>query len=187
MSTLRARRATTVTTSARVRGEVLPATGRFGSTARVRGELRVVEGREKRQILGRVLVGIVTLSFFGALLALAGLHAVLVQEQTRIEEIGVRMESAREEIARLEVEVARLSSPSRIRDSAARLGMVPPREVVPIVAVDDLRDGADSASSGVREPEGGTRAVAGEGLVGEEVASAQVPVDVSHRTADGGR
>lgn len=136
-------------------------------------------------------MGMVTASFFGALLALAGLHAVLVQEQTRIQQIGERIESARDEIARLEVEVARLSSPSRIRDSAARLGMVPPREVVPIVAVDDPPDGSGSFSS-VYGTEVGTQDTSRDGLAGGGLAAGGValvhePPAASHTSADGGR
>lgn len=91
--------------------------------------LRPVERpRPKRSPAVPALVGVGMVIV--ALLGLAGMHAVLIGGQVRLDAMRGDVDAETEAIRRLELRVAELESPDRVLDVARdRLGMVLPTEV----------------------------------------------------------
>ena len=91
--------------------------------------LRPVERpRPKRSPAVPALVGVGMVIV--ALLGLAGMHAVLIGGQVRLDAMRGDVAAETEAIRRLELRVAELESPDRVLDAARdRLGMVLPTEV----------------------------------------------------------
>jgi hypothetical protein len=91
--------------------------------------LRPVERpRPKRSPAVPALVGVGMV--IAALLVMAGMHAVLIGGQVRLDAMRSDVAAEHEAIRRLELRVAELESPDRVLDAARdRLGMVLPTEV----------------------------------------------------------
>ena len=91
--------------------------------------LRPVERpRPKRSPAVPALVGVGMV--IAALLGLAGMHALLIGGQVRLDAMRSDVAAENEAIRRLELRVAELESPDRVLDAARdRLGMVLPTEV----------------------------------------------------------
>jgi hypothetical protein len=104
--------------------------------------LRPVERpRPKRSPAIPALVGVGMVIV--ALLGLAGMHAVLIGGQVRLDAMRSDVAAETEAIRRLELRVAELESPDRVLDVARdRLGMVLPTEVGYLLPV-----GVDGASA----------------------------------------
>lgn len=93
--------------------------------------LRVVRSGESTRSVG-LLGTAIAVFLFATLLALSGLHAVLVQAQSGLDQLvednGVR----RARVDQLLAEVAHLDSPEGVAEQAAAAGLVPAPEVVTI-------------------------------------------------------
>lgn len=118
--------------------------------------LRPVERpRPKRSPAVPALVGVGMV--IAALLGLAGMHAVLIGGQVRLDAMRSDVAAEDEAIRRLELRVAELESPDRVLDVARdRLGMVLPTEVGYLLPV-----GIDGAPAEPVRVEPATAPVAG--------------------------
>lgn len=149
----------TATTSRRTRpaGAAAPALapdGR-GRKAAARPRLRVVKAdertpaaRARRQRRRVALAGCIAIM---SLFALVGFHAVLTQNQFRLEDLRVRSNAEQARFDRLRLQVAELESPDRVVASAGELGMVQPPEVrylAPIRPLTGPEVAAESAGGG---------------------------------------
>jgi len=99
-----------------------------------RPRLRVVPPNELspagRRRRARLLVVVLSASVVIGLLAIVALHALLSQNQLRLDDLDARAAAAQARYERLRLEVAELESPSRIVAAAQeRLGMVTPPTV----------------------------------------------------------
>ena len=95
-------------------------------TTPTRADLRLVQAAKKRS-RSRQLVGALALVImFSALLASAVFHSVLVAGQQRLDRLDQRVAKSQQELDRSQLQVAELSSPSRIVAAAKRSGMVVP-------------------------------------------------------------
>lgn len=93
--------------------------------------LEVVHPRNPPRSVGALGTAI-GLFLFVTLLALAGLHAVLVQTQAGLDELGEQNALRRERIEQLVAEVAHLDSPEGVAEQAFASGLVAAPEVVTI-------------------------------------------------------
>ena len=90
------------------------------------GELSPAARRRRTRLLAVVLSASVVIG----LLAIVALHALLSQNQLRLDDLGARTDAAQARYERLRLEVAELESPGRIVAAAQeRLGMVTPPTV----------------------------------------------------------
>ena len=110
--------------------------------------LRIASSQPQRRstlrVAGPILMGLL----FACVLGIAVFQALLVQTQSRIDELedATIAEEARSE--RLRVELAALESPSRIvAEAQERLGMIPPEEVLYLQHDPDAL-GADATAEG---------------------------------------
>lgn len=127
--------------------------------------LRVV--RRPRARVGAILL---VAAFLGiALAAPVGINLAVVRTEWRIAELRQQQDDAVAERSTLRAEHAALSSTQRVKDTADRLGMVPPTEVGFL----DL-GGARTADPSAAGPEGPAARAGGEGTV---VADAPAGVD----------
>lgn len=171
---------------------VFPSPGQpRGTTAPVRRpehrrsqHLRPVERpRPKRSPAVPALVGVGMV--IAALLALAGMHAVLIGGQVRLDAMRSDVAAENEAIRRLELRVAELESPDRVLDAARdRLGMVLPTEVGYLLPV-----GVEGAAT---EPVRVDAAVAPEPTADEATSPEQAAVDAAEvaptdDSSEGGR
>lgn len=90
-----------------------------------RPRLRVVEPPTRRRIRPAFIVGLAVFVVFGALLAAAVVHSMLVSGQAHLDDVSSSTRIEREELEREQVRLASLQSPERITREAERLGMVP--------------------------------------------------------------
>ncbi len=72
---------------------------------------------------------------FAVCLALAALHAVLVENQASLDDLIERNELSRERIDQLQAEIAFLDSPEGLAEHAYSVGLVPAAELVPLTPV----------------------------------------------------
>ena len=90
-----------------------------------RPRLRVVEAPSRRRGRPAAVVGLAVAVVFGALLAAAIVHSLLVSGQARLDDVSAQARVERQDLEREQVRLASLQSPQRITREAERLGMVP--------------------------------------------------------------
>ncbi len=86
--------------------------------------LRVVPPR--RRLRAGPTIGLGVLLAFGIAFALVALQTLLVQGQSRLDQLDARIADATDLQADLRLQVAELESPERVVAAATDLGMVPP-------------------------------------------------------------
>lgn len=128
----------------------------------VRPDLRVVDAprRTLRTSTGRlgIVLGAVV---FGVLFALAGLQAILVNGQARIDKLDHEISVQQSRSKDLSIQVATMESPERVVEVARdRLGMVAPGASAYLVpdATDDSRARLDATGTASSDEESTTRA-----------------------------
>lgn len=97
--------------------------------------------RRRRRSLGDV-GSLLTICLFLGCLFLAVLHAVLVQNQARLDDLVNQNQQRQEQVDLLLAEIAYLDSPEGVAEQASSVGLVPAAEVVTLAPV---RPGALSA------------------------------------------
>lgn len=90
--------------------------------------LRVVDGGRRRSL--RPILVPAALVLVLAVFAVAGLQAYLSQEGFRAAKLERTLRDAEEEHELLRARLAQLSSPSRLQDGAAKLGLQPPPDPI---------------------------------------------------------
>jgi cell division protein FtsL len=101
-------------------------------------------GRSTISVAGPVLLGLL----FVAVLGVVVFQTLLVQSQSRLDDLDVRIAAEQQRADDLRVELAALQSPERIAAEArARLGMVSPEEVL-YIQHDPDHDRAGTAPDG---------------------------------------
>lgn len=100
-----------------------------------RAPLRVVRPEDRARALGRMST-LVIVGLFAILFAVAGLHAVLVQTQARLDAQRADNLAVIDEIDALEAQLAWIESPEHIEEWAAAAGLVraPGHIVLPQIA-----------------------------------------------------
>ncbi|HEX5365830.1 MAG TPA: septum formation initiator family protein [Acidimicrobiales bacterium] len=92
---------------------------------------------------------VLTVGAFGALFAVAATHALLIEQQGRVDELDGRVAAEQARYQELRLEVARLKSPDRVRRQATEdLGMVPAGEVVWLTPDEPAPPGDEPADEG---------------------------------------
>jgi len=115
-------------------------------------EVARAPGRTRRSIGGIGMV--LALGLFGVCLALAALHAVLVENQAALDDLLARNQQRYERIDELQAEIAHLDSPEGLADRAHAAGLVPSADLAVLTPIGpDLLpppedDPFDLASSG---------------------------------------
>jgi cell division protein FtsL len=133
MNTLRAPRRDT--RSAAAPAEPLAAPRRRPDLRIVDSERAPVARRRPRGMVIAVSVAVVTI--FLALFGLVVFHTVLVQHQSRLDDLDSQLAEERDRGRDLSHEIAELESPDRIRTVAEQeLGLIPPPEVLMLEPVD---------------------------------------------------
>ena len=118
--------------------------------AESRSDLEVVSGARRRWmgVIGPIAVA----SLFAVLLAMAALQALIVQGQTRLDQLDREVAEAVAHRDRLGLQLAELESPDRIVAEARRLGMVdapvvvyltPSRPVAPLPVAMETGSGSE--------------------------------------------
>jgi cell division protein FtsL len=109
---------------------------------RRRPDLRVVDSERapttRRRPRGMVIAAAVAMvTIFLALFGLVVFHTVLVQHQSRLDDLDAQLAEQRDRGQDLSHEIAELESPDRIRTVAEQeLGLIPPPEVLMLDAVE---------------------------------------------------
>ncbi len=85
-----------------------------------------------RRSVGDVITLLAFCLFLG-LLILAGLHAFLVQNQARLDDLIAENQDRQEQIEQLLAEIAYLDSPEGVAEQAASVGLVPAAEIITLV------------------------------------------------------
>lgn len=116
-------------------------TARQVRTERRRADLRVVRGRRGRSLRSLLIPAAVVLIL--AVFGVAAIEAYLSQEGFRAAKLENALRKADEQHELLRAEVARLSSPSRVQEQAAKAGMQAPPDPV-FLRVPVRSDGAAS-------------------------------------------
>lgn len=88
-----------------------------------RPELYVVAAPGRRARTGAVLA-VATVVVFGAVLAAAVFHSLLVSGQVRLDDINTRIRTEQDQLQRDQLRLASSQSPERIALEATRLGLV---------------------------------------------------------------
>lgn len=96
------------------------------AAAPTRPDLKVVPPRRPTGAIVAASLVVV----FGVLLATAALNTMLVSGQRDLDRIERDIRDGARQNQALELEVAQLESPERIRDAAAAIGMIEPDEVI---------------------------------------------------------
>ena len=96
-----------------------------GATAPRRAQLRVVAEPVPRRLAPAVAFVLAVTVVFGALLAAAVVHSMLVTGQAHLDTVTARTRVEREQLDRERLRLATLESPARITREAERIGMVP--------------------------------------------------------------
>ncbi len=117
--------------SASARSKPAPSTRRAPRREPARPPLRVVRPDETAGSVG-ALGSSLAVCLFVTLLALAGLHAVLVQAQAGLDDLVVENSIRHERVDQLLAEVAHLDSPEGVAEQATAAGLVAAPEVVTI-------------------------------------------------------
>ena len=94
-------------------------------------EASKVHGRRSISDVGTLLA----LGMFAVCLALAALHAVLVENQASLDDLIEHNQQRRERIDQLKAEIAYLDSPEGLADHARAVGLVPAAELVVLTPV----------------------------------------------------
>lgn len=102
--------------------------------APVRPSLEVVGPAESTRSVG-VFGTAIAVFLFATLLALASLHAMLVQAQAGLDELVEENSARRERVDQLLAEVAHLDSPEGVAEQASAAGLVAAPEVVTIAPI----------------------------------------------------
>ncbi len=101
-------------------------------------QLRLVDNTRldlaARRRRARRLLVVAAVLVVGALLALAGLNAVLVSNQLRIDAVEEEVVEAKARHEALRLEVATLGAPERMMSVAIRLGLGPPETITHVPA-----------------------------------------------------
>ena len=79
---------------------------------------------------------LLALGMFAVCLALAALHAVLVENQASLDDLIEHNQQRRERIDQLQAEIAYLDSPEGLADHARAVGLVPAAELVVLTPVE---------------------------------------------------
>lgn len=138
---------------------------RSGAT---RAELRVVQEAKQRSRSRQLACAAVLVVMFGALLASAVFHSVLVSGQQRLDRLDQRVGERQNSLSRSQLRVAELSSPSRIVAAAKRSGMVVPGHTTWLAATPQTTPSTPRATpAGPRPSVGSTPSTA----PGSELAS----------------
>ncbi len=103
-----------------------PTTGR-------RDEFEVVKQRGRKLRIGIVVAAILAT---GILFGLVAFQAIIVTNQTTLDDLDARISQAERQNARLRLEVAELEAPDRIRAMALALGMEKPESVAYLEPID---------------------------------------------------
>ena len=93
---------------------------------------------------------------FSALLASAVFHSVLVAGQQRLDRLDQRVAKSQQELDRSQLQVAELSSPSRIVAAAKRSGMVVPDHTTWLAAKPPITTTPSTPAFGQLRPSGAT-------------------------------
>jgi hypothetical protein len=147
MAPARASRTATTLPSERT-GEVLRPTERLR-------HLRVVRphDRARRPLRLTPRAGVtMTVLLFGALFAVAGSHALLIESQGRLDRLDVQAAEEEARYERLRMDVAQMESPERILAEATAQGMVPPADLV-WVSPDQPAAGTSASDAGAADEE----------------------------------
>ena len=104
-------------------------------TERPSPDLKVARSpdRTRRSIGG--IGTVLALGLFGVCLALAALHAVLVENQAALDDLLGRNQQRYERIDKLQAEIAYLDSPEGLADQADSAGLVPSAELAVLTPV----------------------------------------------------
>jgi hypothetical protein len=104
-------------------------------TERPSPDLKVARSpdRARRSIGG--IGTVLALGLFGVCLALAALHAVLVENQASLDNLLERNQQRYERIDKLQAEIAYLDSPEGLADQAHAAGLVPSAELAILTPV----------------------------------------------------
>ena len=104
-------------------------------TERPSPDLKVARSpdRTRRSIGGISMV--LALGLFGVCLALAALHAVLVENQATLDDLLERNQQRYERIDKLQAEIAYLDSPEGLADQAHSAGLVPSAELAVLTPI----------------------------------------------------
>ena len=94
-------------------------------------EASKVHGRRSISDIGTLLA----LGMFAVCLALAALHAVLVENQASLDDLIEHNQQRRERIDQLQAEISYLDSPEGLADHAHSVGLVPAAELVILTPV----------------------------------------------------
>ena len=94
-------------------------------------EASKVHGRRSISDVGTLLA----VGLFAVCLALAALHAVLVENQASLDDLIEHNQQRRERIDQLQAEIAYLDSPEGLADHARAVGLVPAAELVVLTPV----------------------------------------------------
>ena len=78
---------------------------------------------------------LLALGLFGVCLALAALHAVLVENQATLDDLLERNQQRYERIDKLQAEIAYLDSPEGLADQAHSAGLVPSAELAVLTPI----------------------------------------------------
>ena len=101
---------------------------------------------------------LLALGMFAVCLALAALHAVLVENQASLDDLIERNQQSRERIDQLQAQIAFLDSPEGLAEHAHSVGLVPAAELVPLTPVgpgllqSPVSDPFSLESSGFQQP-----------------------------------
>ena len=96
--------------------------------------LRVVQPQEGTRSVG-ALGTVAVLFLFATLLGLAGLHAVLVQNQAALDALLAQNQARQEQVDQLLADVAHLDSPEGVAEQVAGNGLVAANDVVTLAAI----------------------------------------------------
>lgn len=112
----------------------------------VKPPLEVVRGQRRT-----LRITTVALSFVAVLIlfGLVGFQALIVSQQSTIDDLDRQIEAASRTNQKLRLQVAELEAPDRIRTAAiAMLGMVEPEEVIPLepISAEELTPAAGGSS-----------------------------------------
>jgi len=116
-----------------------------------------------RRSVGDVITLLAFCLFLG-LMILAGLHAFLVQNQARLDDLIAENQDRQERIEQLLAEIAYLDSPEGVAEQAASVGLVPAAEIITLVPL---------ASGALPGPEADPFSLAGLPPIAEVELSAQ--------------
>jgi cell division protein FtsB len=115
-----------------------------------RPTLRVVDPNEQTSIKPARVGTIAAIVFLAALFALAGFQTVLINSQSRLDDLNARVSAEVERHEQLQLELSERRSPDRITSTAReRLGMITPESITFLHSVPSDHDDAGVATRSV--------------------------------------